>query len=69
MERERCVVCSQATEYAFDTPVSDREFYIEGVGQLCPRCYYDLYEKERFTVEKTLRGGEERYLCVFKDYK
>ena len=45
-EKEKCVVCSADTTYDFSTPISEREFYIEGAGQLCQKCYYDLYVKK-----------------------
>ena len=44
--RERCVACGNETEYMFSTTINQRQYYIEGAGQLCPRCYYDIYVKK-----------------------
>lgn len=44
--KEKCVVCGAETEYMFSTPISEREYYIEGAGQLCPKCHYNLYVKK-----------------------
>lgn len=40
--KERCIICGAETEYGFDTLIDKRLCYIEGVGQLCPKCYYNL---------------------------
>ncbi len=40
--QETCVVCGAKTEYARSTPIDERQHYVEGVGQLCPRCYYEF---------------------------
>jgi len=42
---EKCVVCGKETEYTYNISISERQFYIEGAGQLCKQCYYDLYIK------------------------
>ena len=46
-ERERCTLCGKVTEYTKDTPISERFGYIEGGGQLCKDCYYELYIKKK----------------------
>ena len=43
-KKDRCVVCGALTEYTRDTPISERFGYIEGVGQLCRKCFAELYE-------------------------
>ena len=40
---EYCAICWSKTETRKDTPIEFRDYYIEGVGQLCPACYHDLY--------------------------
>lgn len=40
--KEKCVICGKETAYDFTTPVGQREFYVEGAGQLCRKCYADL---------------------------
>lgn len=36
---EYCVICGQRTDVKRSEPISRRMYYVEGVGQLCPRCY------------------------------
>lgn len=40
---ERCVLCGCVTDMRRDWPVSMRNYYIEGAGQLCRSCYMDVY--------------------------
>ena len=42
--RERCVICNQVTQYTRNTHIETRGCYVEGCGQLCPKCYNDTYE-------------------------
>jgi hypothetical protein len=35
---EKCVICGVDTEYRFRTPIDFRYNYVEGAGQLCPKC-------------------------------
>ena len=42
-EMERCVLCWELTDVPKDTPVNRRRYYLEGQGQLCAKCYYELY--------------------------
>lgn len=44
---EKCVVCGSNTGYLLVTPISDRQFYVEGAGQLCHDCYYEIYGKKK----------------------
>lgn len=41
---ERCVICGTLTEVPMDLPVSERETYMEGAGQLCLECCWKLYQ-------------------------
>ena len=41
--KEYCILCGRMTEAAKEQPVSEREYYIEGAGQLCRNCYGKLY--------------------------
>lgn len=45
-KREKCVICGAVTEYSRDVPIGNRWFYIEYAGQLCPKCYHELYGKK-----------------------
>ncbi len=42
-EMETCVLCGKTTEVPRNLSVEKREFYVEGAGQLCQSCYYELY--------------------------
>ena len=42
---DKCVVCHETTEYAEMDHFHVRDFYIEGVGQLCQVCF-DSASKE-----------------------
>ena len=41
-----CVICHEPSGYYFDTPIDQRRFYFEGVGQLCENCYKEMCEEE-----------------------
>lgn len=43
---EPCVLCGAKTGYKRSHPIQQRSHYIEGAGQLCPRCYHETYQKE-----------------------
>lgn len=43
METEKCVVCNEDTRIPVTMDVSLRATYIEGAGQLCVKCYKDIY--------------------------
>ena len=42
---EKCASCGESTEYTQDTPIDKRVGYIQGAGQLCQKCYKELYPK------------------------
>ena len=48
-ELETCVMpgCGKPVNVRKDTPIGLREYYVEGVGQLCPRCYARIYSDEK----------------------
>lgn len=41
--REQCVLCGRETDVEISRPVSQRNYYVEGGGQLCEECYYEVY--------------------------
>lgn len=41
---ERCVLCGRLTPVKRDSHIAGRRYYVEGAGQLCGRCYYDVYQ-------------------------
>ncbi len=42
--KERCVLCKKLTDVDKNTPVGMRRGYVEGVGQLCPKCDGEVYK-------------------------
>ena len=40
---EKCVLCNCITDVELCMPVSSREGYIEGAGQLCRECFRMIY--------------------------
>lgn len=68
MEKECCVRCGQETPYDIQTPVTQRLYYIEGSGQLCPNCYRILYgeakrdEREQALSDLHANPGSSLYL-------
>jgi len=43
---ELCVNCGIETPYTINTHIDYRQHYIEGAGQLCAKCYNDIYNKK-----------------------
>jgi len=39
MAKDTCVMCGVETPYEFNTHIDLRNGYIEGLGQLCVKCY------------------------------
>lgn len=43
-EVELCVTCGEDTPYTRQTNVQLRYWYVEGAGQLCQKCYTNVYD-------------------------
>lgn len=41
-EYEKCVICKKQTNVLKSTPVKDRKYYVEGAGQLCKECFFEM---------------------------
>ena len=41
--RELCIRCGKPTLYHPNTPITLRRYFVEGAGQLCEKCFYELY--------------------------
>ena len=41
--KERCIRYGKETTYDTNTPITLRRYYVEGSGQLCSHCFYELY--------------------------
>jgi recombinational DNA repair protein (RecF pathway) len=44
---EDCVSCGTTTNVPVNQNVDHRAHYVEGAGQLCPKCYSDTYGPRR----------------------
>ena len=44
LNNEKCVSCNGLTPYTKLTSIYKREYYIEGGGQLCKKCYVKIYK-------------------------
>ena len=42
-KQELCIRCGNSTPYHPNTPITLRRYYVEGSGQLCEKCFYELY--------------------------
>lgn len=42
-EMERCVLCGCLTDILRDCAISERQYYVEGAGQLCRECFSEVY--------------------------
>ena len=42
-ETDKCACCGCDTGIPKDTPITNRKYYIVGSGQLCSKCYTELY--------------------------
>lgn len=40
---EKCVICNSITEYRRNVHIDHRNFYVDGAGQLCRKCYENAY--------------------------
>lgn len=45
MEYEKCILCGETVNLRINTHIDLRYGYIIGAGQLCEKCYNDLYGK------------------------
>lgn len=50
---EKCILCHADTGYKFDTPIEERDGYVEGVGQLCWRCWIEFSHGDHGLKETT----------------
>lgn len=40
---ETCVLCGQTVPVSRESHIAERKYYIEGAGQLCGKCFYEVY--------------------------
>lgn len=55
---EQCVVCNKETLVPVKTPVNLRKNFVRGVGELCDRCFLEVYA----TVDPLTREVHKRLI-------
>ena len=43
---EKCIKCAKKTNVKFETPIKNRDHFIENSGQLCKGCYETVFKSE-----------------------
>lgn len=56
MKMKRGVLCLQLTSVLENTPISQRKYYVQGQGQLCAKCYYELCKQGAFFGEDNVNS-------------
>jgi hypothetical protein len=54
MTKDHCMMCGVETPYDSETHIDMRIGYLEGVGQLCSKCYSHGRDHNQFTVPEWL---------------
>lgn len=70
--KEKCVLCGAETEYDTNTPVDNRNYYIEGIGQLCENCHnkdYCAKTDNSQIVENAATAKKHRLSVMQKIYR
>ena len=63
--KDKCVMCGEEPAYDEFDHIDYRYFYIEGVGQLCPKCYNSTYQTK--TEKKSVCYLKSRILQTLND--
>ena len=53
---DRCVLCWHLTNVPQNTPISQQKYYVQGQGQLCAKCYYELCKQGAFFGEDNVNS-------------
>ena len=56
IECEKCLICGTITKIPKDMHIANRTNYIEGAGQLCEKCYAEIYKDKNAKNKKNSRG-------------
>ena len=54
MAKDYCISCGVETPYDFETHIDMRIGYVEGIGQLCSKCYSQGNNRNHIAVPKLL---------------
>ena len=47
-KNDKCMLCGCETGYILNTPVSKRSYYVVGCGQMCEKCYKEIYKDREY---------------------
>ena len=45
-EKEKCVACNEETPVNKNDHVDSRFYYVEGAGQLCKKCWNEIWNED-----------------------
>ena len=45
-EKEKCVICNEETPFNKNDHVDSRCYYVEGAGQLCKKCWNEIWNED-----------------------
>ncbi len=45
-EKEKCVACNEETPVNKNDHVDSRLYYVEGAGQLCKKCWNEIWNED-----------------------
>lgn len=62
--RELCIRCGKPTLYPPNTPITLRRYFVEGSGQLCEKCFYELYPMPGALGNKTIACNTPAERCL-----
>ena len=52
--KDKCIMCEKITPYDESDHIDMRNYYVEGCGQLCVKCYNEITDDELFTRWPTI---------------
>lgn len=47
ISKDKCVYCGKDSEHPKTQNINARNYYVEGVGQLCGRCHNKIYKNKK----------------------
>ena len=56
-KKDKCVSCGVETQYDEFDHIDFRNFYIEGAGQLCVKCFNDIYKPKSDDLSDDMRNA------------
>lgn len=68
MAKDLCIICGNETPYEIETHIDYRTSYIEGVGQLCKKCYTKDSTERHLTPKLVIKIDEDTILQTPNDF-